>query len=589
MSRLVKSTSGVSCTVSTPPPPIDAPVVIVTTNSVPILVNSGANSLEGSSSVGVSDPLVLPQASANIAPAVDGQLNPKNLELFRGFLTFLGNQQAQSTVLSPSVSSFAPVPAAERLIYTVAPSDRPFSAVGYSPGSSVPASLPVSGSGFEGVRGQQGRPLHNRANPSFYSARFPRVGRQVSRNYEGNRSWGAPSRGVFGEGAPAVVEGLDYLDQGEFYTSDPYYSHSDVRQPPFVQEFDTDFYPSFPTSAIPEEEVFDTGVIDNYRGVDTLAVDKEARSLLFKYMGDLYRDAPEDIGESSGAGSEQGEWSAAHSTGLFNVPRPASGINLPSEFANEFKRLESLNAPVNIPRGTESTFLVQEPEQSLMFGPKRLAPDTIAFAGSLRDPALSASKSPFESKEYRRGAFPWAFMSSTSSLNCRLAIYSAALADLLIRAGELEVTEEDAVTIRALILEVAAMQFAGAARMRLFALTQHRNLALDTMGLRDRLDVSAAVRTPKDGKYLFGGKLFEGVDTDLSMQKRVREVASRLAKPQRGDVFRRRMRPYTSFSTRDRGRSFRARRAGFSRSARGRGGAFGRGFGGPPSTFPSRK
>ena len=148
-----------------PPPPIDAPVVIVTTNSVPILVKSGANSLEGSSSVGVSDPLVLPQAPANIAPAVDGQLNPNNLDLFRGFLAFMGTQQAQPAVLFPSVSSLAPVPAAERLIYTVAPSDRPFSAVGFSPGSSLPASLPVSGSGFGGVRGQQGRPLYNRANP----------------------------------------------------------------------------------------------------------------------------------------------------------------------------------------------------------------------------------------------------------------------------------------------------------------------------------------------------------------------------------------------------------------------------------------
>ena len=77
----------------------------------------------------------------------------------------------------------------------------------------------------------------------------------------------------------------------------------------------SDFYPSDPTSAIPEEDVFDTGVIDNYRGVDTLAVDKEARSLLFKYMGDLYRDASEDIGESSGAGSEQSEWFTAHSSG----------------------------------------------------------------------------------------------------------------------------------------------------------------------------------------------------------------------------------------------------------------------------------
>ena len=64
--------------------------------------------------------------------------------------------------------------------------------------------------------------------------------------------------------------------------------------------------------------------------------------MLFKYMGDLYRDTQVDVGECSGAGSEQGEWLSAHSRGLFDIPRPASGFNLPSEFANESKRLENL-------------------------------------------------------------------------------------------------------------------------------------------------------------------------------------------------------------------------------------------------------
>ena len=151
-------------------------------------------------------------------------------------------------------------------------------------------------------------------------------------------------------------------------------------------------------------------------------------------------------------------------------------------------------------------------------------------------------------------------------------------------------SEEDVVTIRALILEVSAMQFSGAAHMQLFAIGQHRNLALDTMGLRDRLNVSAAVRIPKDGEYLFNGRLLDSVDTDLSMNKRVKEVSSRLAKPRREDAFRRtRTRPYTSFSSQGRGRSFRARGRGFSRPTRGRGGAFGRGFGGLPSSVASHK
>lgn len=156
-------------------------------------------------------------------------------------------------------SYFAPVPSAERLFYTVAPSARPLSAVVYSPGFPFPAPSPacvrrfwggvrgqvpfpapspVSSSGVGGVRDRQGRPLTSRAQPPTFPARFPRIGRQflLSRNHEGNRSWGAPSRGVFGEGVPAVVEDLDYSDyhhQGDFYSSDPYYSHSVVRPPPF--------------------------------------------------------------------------------------------------------------------------------------------------------------------------------------------------------------------------------------------------------------------------------------------------------------------------------------------------------------------
>ena len=75
-----------------------------------------------------------------------------------------------------------------------------------------------------------------------------------------------------------------------------------------------------------------------------------------------------------------------------------------------------------------------------------------------------------------------------------MAIYAAALTDLLIRAEDLEVSKEDMVTFRALILEVSAMQFSQTARMRLLAIDQTRNITLDTIGFRDHIKVSAAVR-----------------------------------------------------------------------------------------------
>ena len=60
--------------------------------------------------------------------------------------------------------------------------------------------------------------------------------------------------------------------------------------------------------ASPEDDF--SGDVDNYRRVDPRVVDKEARSLLFKYMGDLYRDATDIFGEPlqrlNGAGSELG-------------------------------------------------------------------------------------------------------------------------------------------------------------------------------------------------------------------------------------------------------------------------------------------
>ena len=82
---------------------------------------------------------------------------------------------------------------------------------------------------------------------------------------------------------------------------------------------------------------------------------------------------------------------------------------------------------------SDSTFLFKEPGQSRFFGPKRLAPDKIAFADSLSLRALlitGSTKGNLSLGRSSRVRHRWP---------ARLAIYSAALADLLIRADVLVV------------------------------------------------------------------------------------------------------------------------------------------------------
>ena len=79
------------------------------------------------------------------------------------------------------------------------------------------------------------------------------------------------------------------------------------------------------------------------------------------------------------------------------------------------------------------------------------------------------------------------------------------------------------ITVRALILEIFTMQFSQTARLRLFATDRNRTITLYSLGLSDRMNISAAVRIPRDGEFLFFGKFLDGVDSDFSMHKRARE------------------------------------------------------------------
>ena len=161
MPRLAKSTTVATFIVSTPPPPPPPPRVSFYRRSFGFGFRFPALSLvknNSSSAVSSGPEHGASRSTASIAPAVEGQMYAQ-FDMFRDFLSYMERQQASFCHIT-AVSSFAPVQSSQRLKYTAAPSDHPFSAVGNPPGPfSLPASVSGSKAGGGGVQGQQGRPL----------------------------------------------------------------------------------------------------------------------------------------------------------------------------------------------------------------------------------------------------------------------------------------------------------------------------------------------------------------------------------------------------------------------------------------------
>ena len=102
----------------------------------------------------------------------------------------------------------------------------------------------------------------------------------------------------------------------------------------------------------------------------------------------------------------------------------------------------------------------------------------------------------------------------------------------------LGVSEEDKISIRAVLVEISALSFSQAARVQLHATSRRRYLALESLNLPKGFNGYAVNQIPRVGQFIFGGKFLEAVDSDLNMNKRAREVAERF-RPHRPDSFRR--------------------------------------------------
>ena len=243
-----------------------------------------------------------------------------------------------------------------------------------------------------------------------------------------------------------------------------------------------------------------------------------------RYLGDLYRINQKV--ESFEADSQSGGRSSARSD-LFQADASLtcdnSGINLLPVLAAEFLHLDSRPTLRATPSGSVSAFCFGEDEHTRFFSPQTLAPDTEAFGRSLKAPDAN----PLVSKDYRVLDKSWQVVSEASAFAARLAAYSTALVDLLIRADELEVSEDYKASVHGLLLDLSALNFSQASRMKLHATKRRRHLALSSLKLPKDFNENAVDRISCVGPRIFGGKFLEGVDSDLTMNKRAKDVADR--------------------------------------------------------------
>ena len=270
---------------------------------------------------------------------------------------------------------------------------------------------------------------------------------------------------------------------------------------------------------------------DDFTGSSAFSLSAQAETILCRYLGDLY-SVPGDASVTVNAESREADSSGGRPSvrsRLFadaSLDRNPAGINLPPILATEFNHLDSLERSLAVPNRATNAFRFSEDDQSRFFSTQKLDADTISFARSLKYPDAN----PLTSKDYRLRDKTWAFVSEASAFAARVAAFSTALVDLLIRADELGVSEEDRISIRALLLDFSALNFSQAARIKLHATKRRRHLALECLKLPTDFNNSAVDRIPRAGSDLFDGKFLEVVDSDLVMNKRAKDVAFRFRK-----------------------------------------------------------
>ena len=163
-----------------------------------------------------------------------------------------------------------------------------------------------------------------------------------------------------------------------------------------------------------------------------------------------------------------------------------------------------------------------QPHTENFFDTEGPSPELLALGTSLSSPNELTTLS------FRKEDKKWKFMSEVARFSAKLAVFQAALIDLLSRADDLGVTAEDRAVILALLLSIAEQSFSQALNSTFFTFENRRLLALTSLGLQKSAESVAVKTLPLEGPHLFAGHFLEAVDSEISMHKRASDLAAKL-------------------------------------------------------------
>ena len=497
-----RSSSKAPATISTPPPDkvVGGPRVIADVsdcaNNVIASVNDECIDIVSVPVSSVQKDIEKPFCgpSESVSP-----LTGDRAELFNDFLAFMDLRDAN---LKRSASKLQDV-------YPTRPSSTMFRKGPATPSSETLPAVPISAS----VAETSLDPI-SELHPSRFSLRHGTFGTPR----------GIDPRGVLGGDlcdvrTPAAAPPL--TTQGGGFSHMPIYSINSSRAVPVsgdqsgsvCRDADVDF--NFSDIGISENET-DTDAPDY--SLSAVAIDREARVLLRRYMGDLFD-------------SGRGETVEPNTMKGFFARKPLSdpGIALPPELADTISSFDNVEKFLPGHDDTEKTFRFRTDDNNNYFRPKRLAPHTLAFANSLGNAKVNS----LTTKEFKTLDRKWSFIETAASTGERIALYSILLADLLGRSTELQVTEDDCILIQNLLYYTQFLSLSQFTRTTAFAIEQRRALVADTLSPLASAGLSEnplPKKVARNSPFLFGGKFLDNVNESLSVQKTADEVASRCKK-----------------------------------------------------------
>ena len=243
-----------------------------------------------------------------------------------------------------------------------------------------------------------------------------------------------------------------------------------------------------------------------------LDLGREAEAILRHYLGEYY--AP-----------------PAHAEGAQPPPRffreaaqAPGGIALSSDFCSEFLRINSESPLRPCPPSLARAFPFRIEDSNRFFSSTKHSPDLVAFGNP-----SGRGGNALRGKEYLALDRHWRSAEEMARASMRVGAYAAALQDLLLRADELEVSQEDCAIISEIIMALLEVQFGQAARIATLATRQRRRVALEALNLRFPGDSREFASIPATGPFLFAGQLTSAFDRELEAKKRASDAYQKLA------------------------------------------------------------